>query len=228
MIAGFEKPDTREILLDGVPVRRPGRDRLVVFQESALFPWMTTEQNILYGPRARGEVTQEASGGSDSPVGEGRAERVSDEISDTAFRGMQRRAELARAMINSPSVMILDEPFRGLAAMTRKLMPEYYAGLGAEGNRTDFFVTTDIDQAILLADRLLVMSHRPTRVRAVIEVDLPRTRDLTDIVTNARANAIKMEALSLLHEEAMKAFAGGSRAAADVIDAWQRWTAGNA
>jgi NitT/TauT family transport system ATP-binding protein len=79
---------------------------------------------------------------------------------------MQRRAELARAMINSPSVMILDEPFRGLAAMTRKLMLEYYAGLGAEGNRTDFFVTTDIDQAILLADRLLVMSHRPTRVRS--------------------------------------------------------------
>jgi NitT/TauT family transport system ATP-binding protein len=142
--------------------------------------------------------------------------------------GMQRRAELARAMINRPSVMILDEPFRGLDAMTRKLMLEYYADLGTEGSRTDFFITTDIDEAIFLADRLLVMSHRPTRVRAVIEVDLPRPRDLTDIVTNDRANAIQMQALSLLHEEPMKAFAGGSRAAADFIDAWRRRTAGTA
>jgi NitT/TauT family transport system ATP-binding protein len=118
--------------------------------------------------------------------------------------------------------MILDEPFRGLDAMTKKLMLEYYAGLSADSDRTNFFVTTDIDEAIFLADRILVMSHLPTRVRAVIEVDLPHPRSLTDIVSDDRANAIKMQALSLLHDEAMRAFVGGSKAAADFVDAYRR------
>ena len=89
---------------------------------------------------------------------------------------MQRRAELARAMINNPAVMILDEPFRGLDAMTKVLMWEYYAALFEETRRTNFFVTTDIDEAIFLADRLLIMSSIPTQVRAVLEIDVPRPR----------------------------------------------------
>lgn len=136
--------------------------------------------------------------------------------------GMQRRAELARALINNPEVMILDEPFRGLDAMTKRLMLDYYARLCEEQPRTNLFVTTDIDEAIFLADRLLVMSHIPTQVRAVIEVDLPRPRDLSAIFRDDRANAIKMQALFLLHEEAMKSFIGGSKAAADFIDAYRK------
>jgi len=135
---------------------------------------------------------------------------------------MQRRAELARALINQPAVMILDEPFRGLDAMTKKLMLEYYAKLCEESRRTDFFVTTDVDEALFLADRLLVMSHLPTQVKAVIEVDLPRPRRLADLVRDDRANDLKMRVLSLLHEEAMKSFALGSRAVADFVDAYRR------
>jgi NitT/TauT family transport system ATP-binding protein len=222
MIAGFERPNAGRIALDGAPIDRPGRDRLVVFQENALFPWMTTAQNILYGPQARGENRREMRAA---------AEFLLDKVGLSAFRGrypaqlsggMQRRAELARAMINKPAVMILDEPFRGLDAMTKKLMLEYYTGLGGEREKTNFFVTTDIDEAIFLADRLLVMSHRPTRVRRVVEVDLPRPRRLPDIVTDDRANALKMQVLSLLHEEATKAFAGGSKAAADFVEAYRR------
>jgi NitT/TauT family transport system ATP-binding protein len=222
IIAGFERPSAGRVLLDERPIDRPGPDRLVVFQESALFPWMTTAQNILYGPRARGENTRAT---------RETAERVLDKVGLAEFRGkypsqlsggMQRRAELARAMINNPRVMILDEPFRGLDAMTKKLMLEYYAALGAERHQTNFFVTTAIDEAIFLADRLLVMSHRPTRVRAAIDVDLPRPRRLADIVTDERANTVKMQVLSLLHEEAMKAFAGGSKAAADFVAAYRR------
>ena len=108
---------------------------------------------------------------------------------------MQRRAELARAMINNPEVMILDEPFRGLDAMTKELMWEYYSALYEENRRTNFFVTTDIDEAIFLADRLLIMSNIPTQVRAVLEVDVPRPRKLADLVENDRSNEIKMEAL---------------------------------
>ncbi|MEP6655840.1 MAG: ABC transporter ATP-binding protein [Betaproteobacteria bacterium] len=222
LLAGFEKPTRGTIAINDQPVTGPGKDRLVVFQESALFPWMTTYDNIMYGPRARGEATKEA---------RTLAETLLDKVGLRAFRkkyptqlsgGMQRRAELARAMINNPEVMILDEPFRGLDAMSKELMWEYYAGLYEESRRTNFFVTTDIDEAIFLADRLLIMTNVPTKVRAVIEVDIPRPRSLIRIVDDDRANAVKMEALSLLHEEAMKSFAGGSKAAADFVDAYSK------
>ncbi len=136
--------------------------------------------------------------------------------------GMQRRAELARAMINNPKIMILDEPFRGLDAMTRELMWEYYSALFEESGRTNFFVTTDIDEAVFLADRLLIMSNIPTQVRSVLEVDLPRPRKLADMVTSDRANEIKTQALSILHEEAMKSFSRGSKAAADFVVAYTK------
>jgi NitT/TauT family transport system ATP-binding protein len=222
LLAGFEQPDSGRITLNGTPVDGPARDRLVLFQESALFPWMTTWDNILYGPRARGEVTRETVE---------MAEFLLNKVGLAQFRrkypmqlsgGMQRRAELARAMINNPAVMILDEPFRGLDAMTKELMWEYYSRLFEETRRTNFFVTTDIDEAIFLADRLLVMSNIPTQVRAVIEIDVPRPRTQLDLVENDRANEIKMQALSILHEEAMKSFSRGSKAAADFVDAYSK------
>ena len=222
LLAGFEKPTSGSILIDGKPITKPGKDRLVVFQESALFPWMTTYDNIMYGPRARGE---------DTPQSRAQADFLLDKVGLTAFRkkyppqlsgGMQRRAELARAMINNPEVMILDEPFRGLDAMSKELMWEYYAALFEESHRTNFFVTTDIDEAIFLADRLIVMTNVPTRVRATLEVDIPRPRRLANIFDNDHANQVKMQALSLLHEEAMKSFSGGSRAATDFIEAYSK------
>ena len=225
LLAGFERPDTGSIQIDGRPITGPGKDRLVVFQESALFPWMTTMDNILYGPRARGEQNGQT---------QSRADFLLEKVGLGAFRkkyptqlsgGMQRRAELARAMINDPEVMILDEPFRGLDAMSKELMWEYYSGLYEESRRTNFFVTTDIDEAIFLADRLIVMTNIPTKVRATIEVDMPRPRRLATIFEDERANQIKMQALSLLHEEAMKSFSGGSRAATDFIEAYAKRTA---
>ena len=222
LMAGFERPSAGTVSIDGRPVTGPGHDRLVVFQESALFPWMTTYDNIMYGPRARGQNTQDA---------KDRCEFLLDKVGLTRFRekfpsqlsgGMQRRAELARAMINDPSVMILDEPFRGLDHMTKELMWEYYSRLFEESGRTNFFVTTDIDEAVFLADRLVIMTNRPTRVRTTLEVDWPRPRKLAELVDNDQVNQIKMEALKLLHEEAMKSFAGGSKAAADFVNAFSK------
>lgn len=222
LLAGFESPTSGSITIDGKPITQPGKDRLVVFQETALFPWMTTYENIMYGPKARHQ---------DNAASRESAEFLLDKVGLTAFRskypsqlsgGMQRRVELARAMINNPSVMILDEPFRGLDAMTKGLMLEYYASLFEESRRTNFFVTTDIDEAIFLADRLLIMSNIPTQVRAVIDVDIPRPRSLTTIVEDDQANEIKMRALSILHEEAMKSFTGGSKAATDFVDAYSK------
>ena len=228
LLAGFEKPSNGTIEIDGKPISGPGKDRLVVFQESALFPWMTTYDNIMYGPRARGE---------DNAQSRALANFLLEKVGLRAFAkkyppqlsgGMQRRAELARAMINNPEVMILDEPFRGLDAMSKELMWEYYAGLFEESHRTNFFVTTDIDEAIFLADRLIVMTNIPTKVRATLEVDIPRPRRLVNIFDNDHANEVKMQALSLLHEEAMKSFSGGSRAAADFVQAYSKRSAGAA
>jgi NitT/TauT family transport system ATP-binding protein len=222
LMAGFEKPTSGEIRLDGEPVTGPARDRLVLFQETALFPWMTTYDNILYGPRARGEVTKSTLEFAEFLLAKVGLQDFRAKYPTQLSGGMQRRAELARAMINNPKVMILDEPFRGLDAMTKELMWEYYADLYEENRRTNFFITTDIDEAIFLADRLLVMSNIPTQVRAVIEVDVPRPRKLSDIVENDRANEIKMQALSILHEEAMKSFSRGSKAAADFVEAYSK------
>ena len=222
LLAGFEMPSSGTITINGKPVTEPDKDRLVLFQESALFPWMTTYDNILYGPRARGELTRETLEFAEFLLNKVGLKDFRKKYPTQLSGGMQRRAELARAMINNPRVMILDEPFRGLDAMTKELMWEYYAGLYEENKRTNFFVTTDIDEAIFLADRLLIMSNIPTLVRAVLEVDLPRPRKLSDIVNNDRANEIKIQALSILHEEAMKSFSKGSRAAADFVEAYSK------
>ena len=222
LIAGYERPTKGKILLDGKGVGGPSWDRLVVFQESALLPWLTTYENIMFGPKARG---------ADKKQMKPRAEELLDRVGLREFRdkyptqlsgGMQRRAELARALINDPKVMILDEPFRGLDHMTRGLMQEYFSSLLQENPRTSLFITTDIDEAIFLADRLLIMTCIPTKVREVIEVDLPRPRDREGVLTDQHANDIKERALELLHEEAMKAFAGGSKAAADFVDAYMK------
>src|SRR5438876_7013047 len=222
LLAGFEEPSAGRILLDGAPVSGPSRDRLVLFQETALFPWMSTWDNILYGPRARGELTRETLEFGEFLLAKVGLHDFRKKYPTQLSGGMQRRAELARAMINNPKVMILDEPFRGLDAMTKELMWEYYSGLYEESRRTNFFVTTDIDEAVFLADRLLIMSNIPTQVRAVFEIDLPRPRRLIDLFENDRSNQIKMEALSILHEEAMKSFSRGSKAAADFVDAYSK------
>src|SRR5690242_19230924 len=122
LLAGFENPDAGIIRLDGEPIKGPSQDRLVVFQETALYPWMTTYENILFGPRVRGPISRqtiETAGFLLEKVG---LKDFRDKYPTQLSGGMQRRAELARAMINNPKVMILDEPFRGLDAMTKELM----------------------------------------------------------------------------------------------------------
>ena len=120
--------------------------------------------------------------------------------------GMQRRAELARALINEPNVMIMDEPFRGLDAMSRSLMQEFFLQLFDENRKTNIFVTSEIDEAIFLADNLVILSNKPTRVQKVIKIDLPRPRNYK-MLTSAKAFEYKREAMELLHDEAMKSFA---------------------
>ena len=206
LLAGFEKPDAGQILLDGVPVAGPGRDRMVVFQETALIPWQTAYENVVFGPKLRGELSGQALDRDAKAllvkVGLGDFMR---KYPSQLSGGMQRRAELARALINQPRLLIMDEPFRGLDAMSRGLMQEFFLRLFEENRRTNVFVTSEIDEAIFLADRLIVLSNRPASVRAVLEIDLPRPRHYT-MLSSPEAFAYKKQAMDILYEEAKRSF----------------------
>ena len=205
LIAGFDKVDTGSIIMNGKEINKPGNDRMVVFQETALIPWQTTIDNITFGPLIRGE---------DKSTIEKDAETLLEKVGLIEFKdkypiqlsgGMQRRAELARAMINKPEVMIMDEPFRGLDAMSRELMQDFFVKLFEENKKTNIFVTSEIDEAIFLADRLVVLTNKPTKVRKIINIDLPRPRSF-EMLRSKEAYDYKREAMELLHEEAMKSF----------------------
>ncbi len=209
LLAGYEAPDSGSIEIDGMPIKGPGKDRLVVFQETALFPWMTTLQNVTYGPMVRGEIgKKELEEDAMFLLRKVGLEEFKDKYPIQLSGGMQRRCELVRALINRPKVMIMDEPFRGLDAMTRELMQEYYVGLFEENHLTNLFITSELEEAIFLADRLIILTNRPASARTVIEVDLPRPREFKLLATRDYLR-YKQHALEILHEEAMKAFSSG-------------------
>jgi len=222
LLAGYEDATHGEVLLDGARVHGPSWTRLVVFQESALFPWMTVLDNVTFGPTVRATMSRRAA--------QEEALRLLEKVGlkDFAHRypiqlsgGMQRRAELARAIINAPRVMLMDEPFRGLDAITRQLMQEYVLRLFEESRGTSLFVTSELEEAIFLADRLIILTNRPTRVKKIMEIDLPRPRSY-QVLTSSRYLALKDEALAVLHEEALQAFAAGAADASDLVEAYRR------
>ena len=205
LIAGFDKVDTGSIIMDGKEINKPGNDRMVVFQETALIPWQTTIDNITFGPLIRGEDKSTIKKDAETLLEKVGLIEFKDKYPIQLSGGMQRRAELARAMINRPEVMIMDEPFRGLDAMSRELMQDFFVKLFEENRKTNIFVTSEIDEAIFLADRLVVLTNKPTKVRKIINIDLPRPRSF-EMLRSEEAYDYKREAMELLHEEAMKSF----------------------
>ncbi|MCP4951330.1 ABC transporter ATP-binding protein [Arenicellales bacterium nBUS_48] len=221
LLAGFELPDEGRITLEGKPLLGPSKDSLVVFQETALMPWLTTYQNVVFGPQLRGDMPKDEL--------KSAAESIIDTVGLREFRdkyplqlsgGMQRRAELARALINQPLVMIMDEPFRGLDAMTRQLMQEFYLRLCEQEARTNVFVTSELEEAIILADSIVVLSNKPASVREMLQIDLPRPRNL-DMLNSTEAYEYKRHAMEILHEEAMKSFKG-TDTNSDFLEAYSR------
>jgi NitT/TauT family transport system ATP-binding protein len=178
-VAGFVEPSAGRILNRGNEIDGPGPDRGMVFQEYGLFPWFTVEQNVQYGPRLRRLPKPEL-------------ERVSRHYLElvhlTGFErhfphelsgGMKQRVGIARALANDPDILLLDEPFGALDAQTRELMQEELLKIWDAERRTCVFVTHSITEAIFLADRVVVMSARPGRIIADVEVGIPRPRDRT-------------------------------------------------
>ncbi len=204
-IAGFVRPDDGSVRIDGQPVLGPSARCPVVFQHHSLFPWMTAHGNIAFGPEMLGLARPEAIArdylGLVGLAGHGG--KYPSQLSG----GQCQRVGLARALAIRPDVLLLDEPFGALDAMTRELMQELLLTLWERDRHTTVFVTHDIEEAIFLADRVAVMAGQPGRIRAWVDVPLARPRR-AELRRWAAFQGILQEVSSLVREESLRVFQG--------------------
>ena len=178
VLAGFERPDRGEVRVDGEPVREPRRTGMFIFQQPSLFPWLDLERNLVFGLNGQPEETKRSLVAHYiALVGlEGFERAFPNQLSG----GMQQRAELARALMVKPEILYLDEPFGALDALTRLRMRVELLRILSRERHTVLLVTHDVEEALHLADRILVLSPRPARIQRMIEVTVPRPRALSD------------------------------------------------
>jgi len=218
IIAGFDRLTSGEVLLDDAPFATsaiappPGPDRVVVFQNGALFPWMSVLENVIYGPTRQQVLTAHAArdkamdmlrrcGGLDTA-----AERFPGQLSS----GMQRRVEIVRALMNEPRVLLLDEPFRAMDTVSKAAMHRHLLEVHALYPKTVIFITHELEEAIYLADTVYVMTTRPGRIKRALRVSLERPRS-RDMLASQAYLEMKRQVAADVHEEARKAFERGER-----------------
>jgi NitT/TauT family transport system ATP-binding protein len=210
-VAGFVKATQGEILVDGQPIIGPGPDRGMVFQQHSLFPWKTVKENVAFGPLMAGASGREADSVARTFLSLVGLSGYANAYPATLSGGMQQRVGIARALANYPCVLLMDEPFGALDAQTRSMMQENLLEIWSEFQNTVLFVTHDIDEAVFLSDRIVVMSASPGRIIADIRVKLERPR-LQDLLTSPAFMAIKRECLELIREQTLHAFEQQNRA----------------
>ena len=180
MVAGLEKPDCGELLVDGVPIAGPGRDRVMMFQEAALFPWLNVRDNVAFGLQRRGSTRAERAV---------KVQRFVELVGLTGFErayvhelsgGMRQRVALARALVLDPEILLMDEPFAALDAMTRDRLHLELQSIWAQTGKTILFVTHNVREALVLGDRILLMSSRPGRIKRDYRNELTRPRYIED------------------------------------------------
>jgi NitT/TauT family transport system ATP-binding protein len=177
ILAGFERPDSGKVLLNGVPIERPGPDRGVVFQDYALFPWRTAAENVEFGPKIRRLPSKECREIAMHYLAMVGLEAHADKLPRQLSGGMKQRVAIARALANRPSVLLMDEPFGALDAQTRESLQEEMLSIRQLERNTILFVTHSISESLYLADRIVVMATRPGAVKRIFDVDLPYPRD---------------------------------------------------
>jgi ABC-type nitrate/sulfonate/bicarbonate transport system ATPase subunit len=197
MLAGFNAPDSGKVLIDGVPLTKPGSNGILITQHGSVFPWLTVRQNLMFGLNDRTEAEKIAI-----------ADRYADIVGLKGFEssyphelsgGMLKRAEIARALAVKPAILFMDEPFSALdALMSLRMRNELLRILGEE-RHTVLLITHDVEEAIHLADRVMVLSARPTKIQATYEVKLPHPRRLTSPEVQQLRTAILRE-LGVEHE----------------------------
>ncbi len=204
-VAGYVKPNSGEVRVDQELVTRPGPDRGMVFQQYSLFPWKTVKENIAFGPKVTGQSSTDSESVANTfleMVGLSRfANRYPLELSG----GMQQRVGIARALANYPRVLLMDEPFGALDAQTRLMMQENLLNIWDEFGTTVLFITHDIDEAIFLADRVLIMSASPGQIIADFVVNLPRPR-APEVIAEPTFAELKRQCIAHIRAESLKAF----------------------
>ncbi len=206
VVAGLTRPVSGEVMLDSVRVTDPGADRGMVFQSYTLFPWLTVQGNVEFGPRLSGLPPAEYAS---------IAQRYIELVGLTGFEhaypkelsgGMQQRAAIARALANDPEILLMDEPFGALDAQTRSLMQELLLKVWEQTHKTVLFVTHDIEEAVLLADRVYVMTARPGRIKREVKISLPRPRTV-GVLDSEDFLRLRREVHQSIREESLKVLA---------------------
>jgi NitT/TauT family transport system ATP-binding protein len=200
ILAGLDEATSGDILVDGTPIQGPGRDRGVVFQQYALFPWLTVEKNIEFGLKLKGLKRAEC---------KELVERYLDMVGLKDFAksypkelsgGMKQRVAIARAYAVNPKLLLMDEPFGALDAQTRAQLQQELLNTWEKEQKTCFFITHDVEEAVMLSQRVVIMSARPGRIKSIIDIDIdyPRTQETKMF---PRFNDIKNEIWSLVYHE---------------------------
>jgi ABC-type nitrate/sulfonate/bicarbonate transport system ATPase subunit len=204
IVAALDQPSTGRVLLDGQPVVRPGPDRGMVFQSYTLFPWLTVRENICFGLREKGMPEAEQAKIAASYIDKVDLRGFENYYPKMLSGGMQQRTALARALANDPKILLLDEPFGALDNQTRGLMQELLLGIWEMDRKTVLFVTHDIDESIFMANRVVVMSARPGRIKCDTRVELAHPRHYT-MKTSPEFSRYKAQLTEEIRAEAVKA-----------------------
>jgi NitT/TauT family transport system ATP-binding protein len=204
LTAGLQLATEGEIRVDGRPVTGPGADRGMVFQAYTLFPWLTVRQNVEFGLKRRGIAAAERRETVEHYIAQVGLNRFAEHLPKQLSGGMKQRVAIARALANDPRILLMDEPFGALDSQTRSSMQQLLLRVWEKDSKTVLFVTHDIDEAILLGDRVFVMSAHPGRIKREITVPIARPRDL-NLVLEPEFIRLKREILDLLGHEAGEA-----------------------
>jgi len=206
VVAGLVRPSTGEVILNGRSVVEPGADRGMVFQSYTLFPWLTVQGNVEFGPRLRDVPDAERAAA---------ARRYIDLVGLRGFEqsypkelsgGMMQRAAIARSLANDPEILLMDEPFGALDAQTRALMQELLLNVWQQTRKTVLFVTHDIEESILLGDRVYIMTARPGRIKEEVAISLPRPRTV-EVVDSEAFIRLRRYIHQSIREESLKVLA---------------------
>ena len=202
MIAGFVKPSSGQVFLKGVPVEEPGPDRGYVFQDYALFPWLTVMGNITFGLTHTGWKKEDARTRAQEMISLINLDGFENAYPHTLSGGMKQRVAIARTLAYNPDVLLMDEPFGALDAQTRKHMQRELVKILSKTKKTVVFVTHSVIEAVFLADLVVVMTNRPGKIKGIVPIDLPRERSYVE----SEYLEHRKEILSLLEEEVEKSF----------------------
>ena len=203
IVAGLQEFDEGEVLVDGVPIAGPGRDRGVVFQSYTLFPWLSAQKNVEFALSAAGLSARQCREAAREHLALVGLERFADAYPSQLSGGMKQRVAIARALSYRPKILLMDEPFGALDALTRHHMQELLTRIWEKHRLTVLFITHDVEEAVYMSDRVAVMSNRPGRIKEIIDIDLERPRHY-DMVASPRFQQLHRAVLDSIRAESIE------------------------